>query len=69
MTDRAAIRKEMRALRSALSQAEQDAAAQAVLELLDKEDLREKLGTNALAASKTFSAEHMACCYCNVYTN
>ena len=34
MTDRAAIRKEMRALRSALSQAEQDAAAQAVLERL-----------------------------------
>lgn len=43
--------------------------AQAVLELLDKEDLREKLGTNALADSEKFSAEHMARCYCDVYTN
>ena len=43
--------------------------AQAVLALLDKEDLREKLGTNALAESKKFSAEQMARCYCDVYTN
>ena len=43
--------------------------AQAVRQLLDKNDLREKLGTNALAESEKFSAEHMASCYCNVYTN
>lgn len=43
--------------------------AQAVLRLLDQEELRKTLGTNALEDSVKFSAEHMARCYADVYRN
>ena len=45
-----------------------DAVAQAALQLLQQEDLREKLGVNALRASKIFGADHMARCYFDLYT-
>jgi glycosyltransferase involved in cell wall biosynthesis len=45
-----------------------DAVAQAVLQLLQQECLREKLGKNALQASKIFGADHMARCYFELYT-
>ena len=44
-----------------------DQTAQAVLELLNREDLRKDLGINALNGSRTFGADHMAQCYCDVY--
>ena len=46
-----------------------DAIAKAILSLLDHEDLRKSLGTNALEDSVKFSAEHMARCYVDVYRN
>ena len=46
-----------------------EATARAVLQLLKQEDLREKLGTNALESSRKFSAAHMARCYLDVYSN
>ena len=46
-----------------------DAVAQAVLQLLEQKDLREKLGTHALENSRRFSAEYMAQCYCDIYTH
>ena len=46
-----------------------DAVAQAVLQLLQKKDLREKLGTNARKDSEKFSAEYMAQRYCDIYTH
>ena len=46
---------------------ERSAVAQAVLQLLRQEDLRKKLGTNALQKSRTFGAEHMARCYQDCY--
>ena len=46
-----------------------DAVAQAVLQLLEQKDLREKLGAHALENSRRFSAEYMAQCYCDIYTN
>ena len=45
-----------------------DAVAQAALQLLQQEDLREKLGTNALKNSRVFGADHMARCYFDLYT-
>jgi len=48
---------------------EPEATAQAVLELLKQEHLRKTLGTNALVNSEKFGAEHMARCYCDVYTD
>ena len=45
-----------------------EATAQAVLQLLKQDDLRKTLGTNALRDSRKFGAEHMARCYCDVYT-
>ena len=42
---------------------------QAVLQLLQQEDLRKTLGTNALRSSERFGAEHMAKCYFEVYSN
>ena len=45
------------------------ATAEAVLQLLKQEELRVKLGTNALRSSRNFSAEHMARRYCEVYTH
>ena len=42
--------------------------ARAVLMLLEQKDLRETLGANALRDSKRFGAEHMAQCYCDVYS-
>lgn len=47
---------------------EPESVAQAVLRLLTQEDLRKNLGTNARRDSEKFSAEHMARCYCDVYT-
>lgn len=47
---------------------EPEKVAQAVLQLLQQKELREKLGTNALAASRLFGAGHMAQCYWEVYT-
>lgn len=47
---------------------EPDAVAQAVLQLLQQDDLRKKLGTNALENSRVFGADHMARCYCDLYT-
>ena len=41
--------------------------AEAVCKLLDSEDFRKKLGTNARLSSKQFGAEHMARCYCESY--
>ena len=41
--------------------------AEAVCKLLDSEDFRKKLGTNARLSSKQFGAEHMARCYCDCY--
>ena len=46
-----------------------EATARAVLQLLKQEDLREKLGANALESSRKFSAAHMARCYLDVYSN
>ena len=46
-----------------------DAVAQAVLQLLEQKDLREKLGTHALENSRRFSAEYMAQRYCDIYTH
>ena len=46
-----------------------DAVAQSVLQLLEQEELRKKLGTNALQGSRIFGADHMACCYCDLYSN
>ena len=46
-----------------------DAVAQAVVQLLQKKALREKLGTNALKDSEIFSAEYMAQRYCDIYTH
>ena len=46
---------------------EPESVAQAVLQLLNQENLRETLGTNALEASKIFGADHMAQCYCDLY--
>lgn len=46
---------------------EPEATAHAVLELLEQENLRKKLGTTALKNSAAFGAEHMARCYCDVY--
>ena len=44
-----------------------ESVAQAVLQLLNQQDLRETLGTNALVASRIFGADHMAQCYCDLY--
>ena len=46
---------------------EPEAVAQAVLQLLEQEELRKTLGSNALHGSRQFGAEHMARCYCDVY--
>ncbi len=46
---------------------EPEAVAQAVLRLLEQEDLRKKLGSNARKDSRKFSAEHMARSYCEIY--
>ena len=46
---------------------EPEAIAQAVLELLNQESLRKKLGTAARENSVAFGAEHMARCYCEIY--
>ena len=46
-----------------------EVTAQAVLRLLNEEDLRKTLGINALRDSQKFRAEHMARCYCDVYSN
>ena len=46
-----------------------DAVAQAVLQLLENKDLREKLGTNARKDSEKFSAVFMAQRYCDIYTH
>ena len=43
--------------------------ADAVLSLLESESLRCRLGENARADSKQFSAEHMAQAYCSIYTH
>ena len=47
---------------------EPESIAQAVLQLLNSKDLRKTLGTNALEDSRVFGADHMAQCYCDVYT-
>lgn len=47
---------------------EPDAVAEAVLQLLEQEDLRETVGRNALHGSHKFGAAHMAQCYFDVYT-
>ena len=46
-----------------------DSVTQAVMQLLEQEDLRKKLGTNALNGSRKFSAGHMAHCYFDIYTH
>jgi len=46
-----------------------EATAQAVLQLLNQEGFREKLGTNALESSRRFGAGHMARCYFDEYTH
>lgn len=46
---------------------EPESVAQAVLQLLKQEDLRRKLGEKAQKDSVTFSAEHMAQSYCEIY--
>ena len=48
---------------------EPEQVAKAVLKLLEQEDLRKTLGTNALLDCQKFSAEHMARCYVDVYTH
>jgi len=48
---------------------EPSAVAQAVLRLLEQEHLRKTLGKNALRSSEKFGAEHMANCYCDVYSH
>jgi len=47
---------------------EPEAVSRAVLQLLEQDDFRKKLGTNALERSRLFGAEHMAQCYYQVYT-
>lgn len=44
------------------------AVADAVLGLLQQEDLRKTLGENAREDSRKFSAEHMAASYCDIYS-
>ena len=46
---------------------EPEAVAQVVIQLLESEDFRTKLGTKARLDSKKFGAEHMAHCYLDVY--
>ena len=46
---------------------EPEQVADAVCKLLDSEDLRKTLGSNAFLASKQFGAEHMARCYWDCY--
>ena len=46
-----------------------ESVTQAVLQLLQQEDLRKTLGSNALRSSERFGAEHMAKCYFEVYSN
>ena len=48
---------------------EPESVAQAVLQLLNQQDLRETLGNNALRDSNIFGADHMARCYCDLYQN
>lgn len=50
-----------------LVECEPEAVSRAVLELMDDEALREKLGKNAKKDSRRFSAEYMAEEYCRVY--
>ncbi len=47
---------------------EPQAVAEAVLQLLQQEELRKTLGENARKDSEKFSAEHMAESYCNIYS-
>ena len=46
---------------------EPEKIADAVCKLLDSEDLRRTLGSNACLGSKQFGADHMARCYCESY--
>lgn len=46
-----------------------DALAEAVKQLLSREDLRQALGIHARRDSRQFSAEHMAEAYCAIYTH
>ena len=46
-----------------------DEVAQAVLQLLKQENLREMLGANARQESRKFDAGHMAQCYYDLYTH
>ena len=46
---------------------EPEAVADAVCQLLENENLRKTLGSNARLRSKQFSAEYMARCYCEAY--
>lgn len=48
---------------------EPEAVSDAVCALLESEDMRKTLGKNAKERCVQFSAEHMARCYCEVYTN
>ncbi len=48
---------------------EPQAVADAVLKLLEQDDLRRKLGENAREDSVQFSAEHMAEAYCDIYNH
>lgn len=50
-----------------LTACDPDAVSQAVLTLIGREDLREKLGKAAKEDSKRFSAEYMAEEYCKAY--
>jgi glycosyltransferase involved in cell wall biosynthesis len=43
------------------------AVADAICQLLQNEDLRKTLGSNALLRSKQFSADYMARCYLEAY--
>jgi len=47
---------------------EPQSVADAVLTLLEDQELRRILGENARSDSEQFSAEHMAASYCNIYT-
>lgn len=46
---------------------EPERVALAVLQLLEQQDFREMLGTNARQESRKFSADHMARCYYDLY--
>ena len=52
-----------------LASGDPESVAAAVLQLLQRKDLRKKLGENAKQHSKHFGADYMADCYCDIYTH